>query len=82
MPRHFFYLLAGFGWRLHSKNTKGVKLVLDEDQQNYHLGRRIKGEGYPKSAKDKAAWELYHAAGFKEHLNTRVMFKACYDNSL
>jgi hypothetical protein len=59
-----------------------VKLVLDEDQQNYLLGRRIKGEGYPKSAKDKAAWELYHAAGFKEHLNTRVMFKVCYDNSL
>ena len=56
--------------------------MLDEDQQNYLLGRRIKGEGYPKSAKDKAAWELYHAAGFKEHLNTRVMFKVCYDNSL
>lgn len=56
--------------------------MLDEDQQNYLLVRRIKGEGYPKSAKDKAAWELYHAAEFKEHLNTMVMFKVCYDNSL
>ena len=62
------------------KDTEGVKLVLDEDQQNYLLGRRIKGEGYPESAKDNTAWELYHAAGFKEHLNTRVLFMVCHDN--
>ena len=64
------------------KDTGGVKLVLDEDQQNYLLGRRIKGEGYPESAKDNTAWELYHAAGFKEHLNTRVPFNVCHNKCL
>ena len=54
--------------------------MLDEDQQNYHLGRRIKGDGYPESTKDKTTWDLYHAADFKEHLNTRVLFKVCRDN--
>ena len=62
------------------KYTEGVKLVLDEKQQKYLLGRCIKGEEYPESAKDKTAWELYHAAGFKVHLNTRVLFKVCRDN--
>ncbi len=60
----------------------GIRLVLDEDQQNYILGRRIKGEGYPESAIDKAEWELYHAAGFREHLNTRVLFRECHDDDL
>ena len=55
----------------------GVRLVLDEEQQNYILGRRVKGESYPASAINKAEWELYHAAGFREHLNTRVLFKVC-----
>ena len=62
------------------KDTKGVKLMLDGDQQNYLLGRRSKGKGYHESAKDNTAWELYHAAGFKEHLNTRVLFMVCHDN--
>ena len=60
----------------------GIRLVLDEDQQNYILGRRIKGEGYPVSAIDKAEWELYHAAGFREHLNTKVLFRECRDDGL
>ncbi len=63
-------------------NDSEIKLVLDKDQQNYILGRRIKGEGYPASAIDKAEWELYHAAGFKEHLNTRVLFRVCRDDCL
>lgn len=62
------------------KDTEGVKLMLDEEQQNYLLGRRSKGKGYHESAKDKAAWELYHVVDFKEHLNTRVLFKVCRDN--
>ena len=62
-------------------DESGIRLVLDEDQQNYILGRRIKGEGYPASAIDKAEWEFYHAAGFKEHLNTRVLFKVCRDDN-
>ncbi len=60
----------------------GIRLVLDEDQQNYILGRRIKGEGYPESATDKAEWELYYLAGFNEHLNTRVLFRECHDDDL
>ena len=56
--------------------------ILDEDQQKYILGRRIKVVGYPASAIDKAEWELYHAAGFKEHLNTRVLFRVCRDDGL
>ena len=36
---------------------------------------RIKGVGYPESAKDKAAWELYLAEGFKERLNTSAFQK-------
>ena len=44
-------------------------VALDEDQQNYVIGRLIKGEGYPASAIDKAKWELYHVAGFRENLN-------------
>ncbi len=63
-------------------DDSGIKIVLDEDQQNYILGRRIKGEGYPASAIDKTEWELYHAAGFKEHLNTRVLFRVCRDDDL
>ncbi len=57
-----------------------VKLMLDEDQFNYLLGRRVKGESYPESAKDKEVWELYSRAGFYEHLNTRVLFQHCHDN--
>ncbi len=60
----------------------GIRLALDEDQQNYILGRRIKGEGYPASAIDKAEWELYHAAGFKEYLSTRVLYRVCRDDGL
>ena len=63
-------------------DESGIQLVLDEDQQNYILGRRIKGEGYPESAIDKADWELYNAAGFNEHLNTRVLFRVCRDDGL
>ena len=63
-------------------DESGIRLVLDEDQQNYILGRHIKGEGYPASAIDKTEWELYHAAGFKEHLNTRVLFRVCHDDGL
>ena len=63
-------------------DDSGIKIVLDEDQQNYILGRRIKGQGYPASAIDKTEWELYHAAGFKEHLNTRVLFRVCHDDGL
>ena len=58
-------------------DESGVRLVLDEEQKNYILGRRIRGESYPASAINKAEWELYHAAGFREHLNTRVLFKVC-----
>ncbi len=56
--------------------------MLDEEQQSYTLGRRVKSEPYPESAKDKAVWHLYHAAGFKEHLNTRELFKVCRDDWL
>lgn len=62
------------------KDTEGVKLLLDEDQQNYILGRRIKDEDYLESAKDKAVWVLYHAAEFRDHLNTRVLFKVFHNN--
>lgn len=34
-------------------DDSGIKIVLDKDQQNYILGRRIKGESYPASAIDK-----------------------------
>ena len=69
---------------IHQKVKEGmaIEIVLDEDHQNYILGRRIKGEGYPASAIDKAEWKFYHAAGFKEHLNTRVLFRVCRDNDL
>ena len=63
-------------------DESGIRLVLDEEQQNYILGRRIKGEGYPASAIDKTEWELYHVSGFKEHLNTRVLFRVCCDDEL
>ena len=39
------------------KDTNGVMLVLNEEQQNYLLGRPIKGEGVSRKYK-KAAWEL------------------------
>jgi hypothetical protein len=45
-----------------SDDESGIRLVLDEDQQNYVIGRLIKGEGYPASAIDKVEWELYHTA--------------------
>ncbi len=63
-------------------DESGIRLVIDEDQQNYILGRRIKGEGYPASAIDKAEWEFYHEEGFREHLNTRVLFRVCRDDDL
>ena len=63
-------------------DENGIQLVLDEDQQNYILGRRIKGDGYPASAIDKAERELYHASGFREHLNTRVLFRVSRDDDL
>jgi hypothetical protein len=59
-----------------------IEIVFDEDQQNYILGRRIKGESYPASAIDKAEWELYHAAGFKEYLSTQVLFRVCRDDGM
>ena len=31
-----------------SEDESGIRLVLDEEQKNYILGRRIKGEGYPR----------------------------------
>ncbi len=63
-------------------DESGIRLVLDDDQQNYILGRRIKGEGYPASAIDKAEWNLYYSAGFKEHLKTRVLFRVCRGDEL
>ena len=51
------------------KHTEGVKLMLDEDQQNYLLGRRIKGEGYPESAKDTDVIVKYD---FDEKLKYRL----------
>lgn len=63
-------------------DESGIRLVLDEEQKNYILGRRNKGESYPASAIDKAEWELYHLAGFREHLNTRVLFRKCRDDGL
>lgn len=75
-------MMRRFPIETEPNDESGIRLVLDEDQQNYILGRRIKGEGYPASANDKAEWELYHAAGFKEHLNTRVLFKLCRDDGL
>lgn len=57
----------------------GVRLVLDVEQQNYILGSRIRDESYSASAINKAEWELYYAAGFREHLNSRVLFKVCCD---
>ena len=62
-----------------SDDENEIRLVLDEEQQNYILGRRNKGESYPASAINKAEWKLYYSAGFKEHLNTRVLFKECCD---
>lgn len=63
-------------------DDSGIKVVLVEEQQNYILGRHIKGEGYPISAIDKAEWELYQAVGFREHLNTRALLRLCRDDGL
>lgn len=45
------------------KDTNGVMLVLDEEQQNYILGRRKKGEGVSRKYK-KSRMGTYHAANF------------------
>ena len=45
------------------KDTDGVNLVLDEEQQNYLLGRPIKGEGVSRKYK-KSRMGTYHAANF------------------
>ncbi len=58
-------MMSSFPDKPSANDEGGVRLVLDEEQQNYILGRRVKGESYPASAINKAEWELYHAAGFR-----------------
>lgn len=54
-------------------------LVMSPDQLNRAMGKRVQGESYPESAKDKPLWEMYESNGFKEWLNTRVLYNFCYE---
>ena len=61
------------------KDDQEIQFILDEEQQNYILGRRNPGQSYPESAKDPEQWQLYEKAGFIEHGRTRVLFKELID---
>lgn len=51
-----------------------IRLVLDEEQVNYVLGKFNKDNPYPREAKDKPLWDLFESAGFKEIGKTMVLW--------
>ena len=61
------------------KDDQEIRFIMDEEQQNYILGRRNPGQSYPESAKDPEQWQLYEKAGFIEYGRTRVLFKELID---
>lgn len=52
-----------------------VKLTMDEDQINHILGRRVKDETYPESAKNRVEWDLFESLGFREFNDSRLLMK-------
>ncbi len=50
-------------------------LIMTPEQIDMVMGRRLKGETYPESAKNLKIWELYEKAGFREWLNTRLLYR-------
>lgn len=51
-----------------------IRLVLDEEQMNYVLGKFNKDNPYPLEAKNKPLWDLFESAGFKEIGETMVLW--------
>lgn len=48
-------------------------LVLSEEQLNYVMRSRNKGDTYPSSAIDKDEWKIYEDAGYREVGNSRLL---------
>lgn len=59
-----------------NNTDNNIRLTMDEAQINHILGRRVKDETYPESAKNLKEWRLFESLGFKEIENSRLLWKS------
>lgn len=68
-------MAQNIGDESHNSENCNVQLVLDEEQQNYILGRWNDYNVYPESAKDLAEFERYEKVGFSEMRGQRLLYR-------